>query len=57
MLKYNEIPMETSHALKKYLSQFRELTKDSKVSREYIVNRFKKTVFKILQEYEEQERN
>ncbi len=57
MLKYNEIPIETSHALKKYLSQFRELTKDSKVSREYIVNRFKKTVFKILQEYEEQERN
>ena len=53
MLKRSEISFNTSPALRKYFEQLRELTGIRGIRREWVVNRFKKVVFKILKEYEE----
>ncbi len=53
MIKVGDVPIATSQALRKYFEHLRELTGARNLKREWAVNRFKKTVFKILKEYED----
>jgi hypothetical protein len=56
MFKKNEIPLNISPAIDKYLNQLIQLSKERGINPDKTINRFKKTVYDILQKYAEQER-
>jgi hypothetical protein len=57
MFKRNEIPLSTSHALNKYNNSFMEIVKEKMLKGDPVINKFRKTVFKILQEYDEKSKD